>query len=155
MSRHLHIYLYNNWIRGWKSTNRKVSIYSLFSTSIHRTFVYVLCGGCFAFGAPHDMCSSMWHVLRYVFHCIDLDICQVREWCTIERNIKSMPETTTSPIHIGKISLNYFRIAVACKADGRVRTKTKAKAKQNKIVNEMQALCAKQRQQPTAVGWLW
>lgn len=71
-------------------------------------------------------CSSMWHVLCYVFHCIDLDVCQVREWRhNRAKHKKYTGNNNVSPIHIGKISLNYFRIAVACKAEAAVRTKTK------------------------------
>lgn len=122
MSRHLHIYLlYSNWIRGWKSTNRKVSIFFFF---YEHTYWYVaLCGGCFAFGAPHDVfldvtCS----VLRF-----SLYRSRYLPGARMVHNrakYKSMPETTTSPIHIGKISLNYTRIAIACKT-GTSRSKIK------------------------------
>lgn len=71
MSRHLHIN--NNWKRGWKSRNRKVST----SKPLN---VYSQCDKCCVF-------------------CIDLDICQVREWCTIEWNIKAHRKQQPCPVH--------------------------------------------------------
>lgn len=57
---------------------------------------------------------------------------------------ENIPEKTTTPIHIGKISLNYFRIAVAWSAE-------RYEQKQNEIVNEMQAFCGEQHQQTNSI----